>query len=68
MLVLMLLLTMLMLLLAVVDRFDWIAMREQPFQRIAIIGGMVLLAAAVYAVMLVVAGIRPSQFVRRERS
>lgn len=58
---------MLLLLLAVVDRFDWIAMREQPLQRIAIIGGMVLLAAAVYAAMLVVAGIRPSQFVRRER-
>ena len=59
---------MLLLLLACVDRFDWIAMRAEPLQRIAIILGIALAAMACYAAALFVSGIRWAHFMRPERN
>ncbi|HLS56436.1 MAG TPA: murein biosynthesis integral membrane protein MurJ, partial [Zeimonas sp.] len=50
---------------AVVPRFDWIAMRAAPFERIGLTLGLVALGGLVYLVVLLVLGVRPVQFMRR---
>jgi len=46
-------------------RFDWIALHAQPLRRIGLALAIVAAAAAVYLGALVLAGIRPGQFLRR---
>ncbi|HWS74523.1 MAG TPA: lipid II flippase MurJ, partial [Quisquiliibacterium sp.] len=53
------------LLAATVWRFDWIAMRDTPMLRIGAALGLVALAGAIYLAVLLIAGIRPRQFLRR---
>ena len=48
-----------------VPQFDWVAMRAQPFTRIALALGLVAAGAAAYLGTLVALGLRPRQFVRR---
>lgn len=53
------------LLLAVVPRLDWIAMRAEPLLRIGAALGLVAAAGALYLGVLLACGIRPRQFLRR---
>jgi putative peptidoglycan lipid II flippase len=48
-----------------VPQFDWVALRAQPFLRIALALGLVGTAAALYLGVLVALGLRPRQFIRR---
>jgi putative peptidoglycan lipid II flippase len=52
-------------LLATAHRFDWIALRAHPLERVGLVLGLVAGAAALYAATLVALGIRPRQFLRR---
>jgi putative peptidoglycan lipid II flippase len=52
---------------ATVPRLDWIAMSETPLLRIGAALGLVALGAALYLGVLLLAGIRPRQFLRRSR-
>ena len=45
-------------------RFDWIAMRAVPAERIAALGGIVVGGAAIYFAALFAAGLRPHDFRR----
>jgi len=49
-----------------VPRFDWIALRATPALRITFVLGIVAAGAAVYGGALILAGVRPRQFLRRE--
>ncbi len=49
-----------------VPRFDWIAMQASPWQRIALVLGLVSAAGLLYLSTLALLGIRPRQFVRRD--
>jgi putative peptidoglycan lipid II flippase len=48
--------------------FDWVALRAQPWLRIATVLALVAGAAIVYIGVLVLAGIRPRDFLRRTRT
>jgi len=48
-----------------VGRFDWVALREEPLQRIGIALGLVAAAGLLYLGALAVFGVRPRQFLRR---
>jgi putative peptidoglycan lipid II flippase len=52
---------------ATVPRFDWIAMRAAPFERIGLTLGLVAGGAIVYLVALLALGVRPMQFVKHGR-
>jgi putative peptidoglycan lipid II flippase len=54
------------LLVLVVPRFDWIVLQAQPGLRAALVMGVVAAAAGVYLLTLLVLGLRPSQFLRRD--
>ena len=55
------------LLLAGVDRFDWVALKAQPLVRVGITLGLVGAAGGAYLAVLVAFGVRPRQFLRRAR-
>ncbi len=46
-------------------RFDWIALREQPFHRISLLGGIVVGGGVLYLGTLLAGGMRPADFRRR---
>jgi putative peptidoglycan lipid II flippase len=49
-----------------VPSFDWIALQATPLIRVAIVLSLVAAAIAVYLVMLMMMGLRPRQFMRRD--
>ncbi len=52
---------------ATVSRFDWIAMRAAPFERIGLALGLVAAGGLAYLVALLLLGVRPRQFMQRRR-
>ncbi len=46
-------------------RFDWTGLRAQPFERIAWALGIIGLGALIYGLSLMVMGVRPRQFLRK---
>jgi len=48
-----------------VPQFDWVALRQTPWLRVGLVLGTVLAGATLYGLALLLAGIRPMQFVRR---
>ena len=52
---------------ATVPRFDWIALRATPFERIGLALGLVAAGGLVYLVALLILGVRPRQFMQRRR-
>lgn len=56
---------MLALLLWAVPQVDWVALRAQPWLRMALTLGLVTVAAALYLGILFALGLRPRQFIRR---
>ncbi len=52
---------------ATVSRFDWIALRDAPFQRIGLVLGLVAAGALVYLAGLRALGMRPLQFMTQGR-
>jgi putative peptidoglycan lipid II flippase len=49
-----------------VPRFDWIALQASPFVRVALVLSLVAAAIAIYLAMLMIMGLRPRQFMRRD--
>lgn len=54
------------LLLISVPQFDWIALQSQPALRAALVLGLVAAAGGVYVLTLMLMGLRPRQFLRRD--
>ena len=52
---------------ATVPRFDWIALRAAPFERIGLVLALVGGGALVYLTALLAFGVRPAQFMARGR-
>lgn len=50
-----------------VQRFDWIAMRQAPLMRAALVLGVVAIGGALYLAALFATGVRPRDFMRRAR-
>ncbi len=49
-----------------VPRFDWISLQATPFIRVALVLSLVAAAIGVYLIVLVLTGLRPRQFIRRD--
>ncbi len=50
-----------------VPEIDWIGLRAQPLLRVALVLGIIATAAAIYFAVLALLGLRPRQYLRRDR-
>jgi len=48
-----------------VPQFDWVELRQAPFQRMGLVLGTVVAGMLTYGISLLLVGIRPAQFARR---